>query len=93
MTTVPPVPGEVPGERDVPLEDYGMVSTRDPYLQSNSEYWVNDLAMYLRKDPVGLEGFVRQEEKRLRDAIQIKIAADYKLSREVHLFEKFATEA
>ena len=45
----------------------------------------------LCKNPAGLEGYVRKEEKRLTDAIQFKIAADYELSREIHLFEKFKT--
>ena len=47
----------------------------------------------LRCEMAGLAAFVHKAEKRLRDNIQLKIAADYKLCRDIKLVGKFEMKA
>ena len=47
----------------------------------------------LRYEMAGLAAFVHKAEKRLRDNIQLKIAADYRLCRDIKLFGKFEMKA
>ena len=83
---------------DTGLGKHGMVYIGDvlklsrkevnSYIQDHEDH-LAATAEKLRSEMAGLAAFVHRAEKRLRELIQLKIAADYKLCRDVAQFGEF----
>ncbi|CAF9930926.1 MAG: hypothetical protein ALECFALPRED_004760, partial [Alectoria fallacina] len=83
---------------ETPLAKVGMMYIGDTLSLNRKEFnkFILDheehltvTAEKLRSEMATLAAFVHKAEKRLRDDIQLKIAADYKLCRDIKLFGKF----
>jgi len=87
-----------PPPEETALSKHGMIYIGDVLTLSRKEvqrYIVNHeehltvTAEKLRSEMAGLAAYVHRAEKRLRDLIQLKVAADLKLCRDIKLYGKF----
>ena len=84
--------------KETPLGKYGITFIGDSLSLNRKEFnryiinyeeYLTVTAEKLRSEIIGLVIFIYRVEKRLKDAIQLKVVVDYKIYYNIKLFRKF----